>query len=702
MMNVSKGGQARSPLGWIALGVLVSSAAQAEDEEGGHQHGGEWAHKPIEEVTVTATVLDNSIAEITQGVTVLEGDELRRVISNSIGETLALQPGVTASYFGPGSSRPIIRGLAGARVRVMEDAISTLDVSTLSVDHAVAVEPLLVDRVEVLRGPATLAYGSGAIGGVVNTVTTRLPTSLPEDRFDGRFELRGDTVSEERTAAFGLNAATGRLVWHVDGLARETDDYRIPGFASVDGPEIDEDGDVEGEEGVLENSDIETNAFAGGLSWIGESVYAGFAVSVFNTNYGIPTSEEEEDDDTGVKKGQVAPLGGGDEIVRIDLEQTRYDFKAGWNAANGGFLESIIFRAAYNDYEHAELEGDEVGTQFDNDAFEGRLEVRHAAIGAWEGAFGLQVETREFSAIGEEAFVPPVDTTSFGAFIVEEGSFGNWRASLGGRVETQDQDPSEGPSVSDTAYSLSTGLVRFVGESDSVLLNLSLAQRLPAAEELFSDGPHLATGTFEIGDPTLGVETSQHVELGWRHDDGRFSAAVAGFYTRFDDYIYLLPTGGVEDGLPVFQWTQADAEFMGLEAEFGATVANIGRGEFDVRVFGDVVSGELTEGGNLPQISPARLGARLEYHDNRFAIGLDSTYVFEQDQVAEFETTTDGYTMLNADFSWAVAVGGNVELDLFVRANNLLDQEARRHVSFVKDVAPLPGRGFSFGVRGLF
>jgi iron complex outermembrane receptor protein len=671
----------------IATVLATPALMAAEDDDDGHAHGGAVLHQPLEEMVVTATPLNSAVTDITQGVTVLEGDELSRLVSNTIGETLAMQPGVTASFFGAGSSRPIIRGLGGARVRVMDDGISSLDVSTVSVDHAVALEPLLVERVEVLRGPTTLLYGSGAVGGIVNTVTTRLPETLPEKAIDGRFEVRGDTVADERTGAFGIDGRAGRFVLHLDGVAREASDYRIPGSAEVD-PEEGE----EAESGRLENSSLEAQSVAAGLGWIGDNTFVSVGVTRFETNYGVPGAHEEGEGGEEEEEEE--------EIIRIDMEQTRVDLKAGWSGT--GAIRSVRFRGAYNDYEHVELEGEEIGTQFANDAFEGRLELTHAPLGAWEGAFGLQFDVREFSAIGDEAFVPPVDSTSLGAFIVEEGTFGDWRASLGARVEGQSQEPTGGESVDDTAYSLSAGAVRFFDKGNSVALNLSLAQRLPSAEELFSDGPHLATQTFEIGDPTLNVETSQHIELGWRHQSERFSASVAGFYTRFNDFIYLAPTGEIEDGLPVFLWTQADAEFAGLEAEFGARVAEIGRGEVDVRLFGDIVSGELVDGGNLPQISPARLGARIEYHGDRIAAGIDSNFVFEQDNVAQFETPTDGYTMLNADFSWSFPVGDSANVDLFLRATNLLDEDARRHTSFVKDFAPLPGRNLAFGVRGRF
>ncbi len=688
-MNSISHSSRRAPAAAPVLLPLLFATRAALAQDGGEEPTPiDLDHIRMEEMTVVATPLDTSVKQLTQGVTILQGEALSRAVSNTIGETLAAQPGVTASYFGAGSSRPVIRGLGGPRVRVMEDGIASLDVSTVSVDHAVGVEPLLVERVEVLRGPNTLLYGSGAVGGVVNTITTRLPTDQPEPGVRGRVELRGDTVADQRTGAFDFNGTAGQFAFHVDGLVREQDDYELS-------DDVEPAGDLRIEDGRLANSDLESNAYGAGVTWFGERAFFGVTVSGFETNYGVQTVEEEEGDGDGGEEEE------GEENIRIDLEQTRVDLKGRITPA-GGFFDTIEMRAAWNDYRHVELEGAKIGTRFDNDALEARLEMRHRQIGAWDGAFGVQLELRDFAAVGAEAFVPPVETTRAGLFLVEERGFGQWLLSLGGRAETQRQDSETGLEVEDSAFSASAGLVREIGAADAVALNLSFSQRLPDAEELFSDGPHLATSSFEIGDPDLGVETSQHLELSWRHDGERVSFALTGFVTRFDDFIYLVETGEIEDGLDVFQWTQGDADFAGVEAEVEGKLFSVGRGEIDLRVFGDYVSGQLSDGENLPRISPARLGARLEYHDSRLTAGLETTHTFEQDQVAVFETATDGFTMLDADLNWNLAVDERFTVDLFLRASNLLDQDARRHVSFVKDLAPLPGRNFAFGIRSRF
>jgi iron complex outermembrane receptor protein len=388
----------------------------------------------------------------------------------------------------------------------------------------------------------------------------------------------------------------------------------------------------------------------------------------------------------------------------VDLEQTRADLKGGWTGLPGA-LQGVNLRLGINDYEHRELEGAEIGTVFRNDAYEGRVELVHAPWGVWDGAFGVQFGEREFSAIGEEAFVPPVDSRSVGFFILEERDFDAWNLSLGARVESQDHDPSSlQPDVSDTATSVSLAAIRTLANDYALAVHAAVAQRLPIAEELYADGPHLASASFEVGDPTLAKETSRHVDLGIRKTAGRLTWALTGFYTSFADFIFLRDTG-VEDvasELPVFAYDQADAEVLGVEAELFTTLASVGDGELDLRVYSDYVEGELDSGENLPRLPPLRVGMRLEYHDERLIVGLESARYSDQDDVAPFEEPTPGYTMTNADFSWMLPSSEGIELNVFFKGMNLLDEDARRHTSLVKDVAPLPGRNFSLGFRASF
>jgi len=654
------------------------------------------AQPDAEQIVVTATPVRQSADDLAQSVTVVTGDVLERVRAANLGETLESQLGMSASAFGAGASRPIIRGLAGPRVRTLEDGIDSMDVSTVSVDHAVSIDPLAARQVEIFRGPTTLLYGSGAVGGIVNTVTNRIPVAAPEDGLEGAVEVQGNTVADDRALSLAVDGGGAILAWHLDATSRQTGDYEIPGFADVahdesSPPEPGND-DVFGH---VENSDIDLDGYAAGLSWVGDRASFGVAVSAFESNYGLPGHHEHE--------------GGGDPAVpepdvRVDLGQTRVDLRGGWLGMNGP-IESLNIRFGSNDYGHVELEGADIGTRFSNDAYEGRLELLHAPWGNWNGAVGMQFGAREFSAIGEEAFVPPTDSESFGVFIVEERELELWQVSVGGRIERQEQRPGNGsPVVDDQAQSFSFAAIRALGSDYSLAFNVADAERLPGTEELYSNGPHLATHTIEVGDSSLGAERSRHVDIGIRRAGGMLTWAVTAFVTDYADYIYLDDTGVVDPDelLPIFAFTQADARLSGVEAELATPIAEVGAGQVDLRVFADTVDGELDSGGHLPQLPPRRVGARLQYQGMRIATGIETSRYAAQDRFAEHETPTAGYTMLNADLQWMLGEDRGASYELFVRGTNLLDEDARRHTSFLKDELPLPGRNYSVGFRARF
>lgn len=671
----------------LALSLLSSALGFAAHAQ---------SHESTDEIVVTGVPRQRTSGEIAQSVTVVRGEELERIRAASLGETLANQLGVSSSYFGAGASRPIIRGLAGARVQTLEDGLDSMDAATLSDDHAVTIEPLAADQIEIFRGPTTLLYGSGAVGGVVNTVTTRIPTRVPEGGFEGAFELRGDSVADTRGAAVRLDGGGGKFAWHLDAGRRDSEDYEIPGYAhsDVDPATADEDEAF----GVLENSAAESDSAAFGASWIGDKGFLGIGINTFDSLYGIPGhSHEHEEGEEELADEEEVP-------VRIDLERRRVDVRGGWDELAGA-IESVNLRLGINDYEHVELEGDEVGTRFTNDATELRVELLHRAVGRWSGAFGVQMGDREFAAVGEEAFVPPVDSQSLGVFLVEDLALDTWKLSFGGRLESLEHDPSNGlPLFDDTATSLSFGGVRAFGDSYSFAATVSLSERLPVAEELYSDGPHLATGVVQIGDAALGAETAQHVDLGVRGSLGGVTWSVTAFHTQYDDFIYLADTGVVdaESELPIFAYGQADADFTGLEAELFVPLLAEGANEIDMRLFTDYVRGELTTGESLPRLPPLRYGARFEYHNERLLVGLEATRYDDQDDVAPFETETAGYMLLNADVRWRFGTDAGTAFELFVNASNLGDEDARKHPSFVKDVAPLPGRNYAVGVRSRF
>jgi iron complex outermembrane receptor protein len=652
------------------------------------------AQLPADEIIVTATPQRQSADDLAQSVTVVSGDVLERIRAANLGETLESQLGMSATSFGAGASRPIIRGLAGPRVRTLEDGIDSMDVSTVSVDHAVSVDPLAARQVEIFRGPTTLLYGSGAVGGIINTVTNRIPIGAPADGLEGAVEIQGNTVADDRALSLTVDGGGNALSWHFDATGRESEDYEIPGFADVShdetAPPEPESGDTFGR---VDNSDIALHGYAGGTSWLGDRASVGVAVSTFDSNYGLPGHHEH---------------GGGagepEADVRVDLGQTRVDLRGGWRGM-GGPIEAINVRLGINDYAHVEIEGGEIGTRFANDAYEGRFELLHTPWGRWQGAAGIQLGEREFSAIGEEAFVPPTDSASIGVFMVEQRETERWKISLGGRLERQEQRPGNGlTGVDDRAESFSVAAIRALGSDYSLSFNLADAERLPGTEELYSNGPHLATHTIEVGDPTLRAERSRHLDVGIRKTEGNFRWALTGFMTAYVDYIYLRDTGAIDpvENLPVFLFTQGDARLSGLEAELSARLAEVGAGDIEIRIFADSVDGELDAGGHLPQMPPRRAGTRLQYGSARITTGIEAMRYADQDRIAEHETPTAGYTMLNADLQWTLGVDRGTTYELFLRGTNLLDEDARRHTSFLKDELPLPGRNFSAGFRAQF
>lgn len=652
-------------------------------------------HTGLEEVVVTANPLRSTALELAQSAIVLAGDDLARSVGASLGESLAAQPGVTASYFGPKASRPIIRGLSGERVLMLIDGVSALDVSNLSPDHSVSVEPLLADQIEILKGPTTLLYGSGAVGGVVNTVDGRIPMRRDRGPLEGGLELRADTASEERSVAGRLDGVVGSFAWHVDGYSRDTDDIEIPGYdwsKALIAEELAEGEPVEATRGIVPNTDSESEGLTAGFAWIGERSLVGFSWGRAETNYGLPGpgghahGEEEE-----------APGELEEEAVRIDQAADRYDFKAEWREL-GGLVDSVTLRAAWTDYEHEELEGSEVGTRFGQTGLDTRLHLGHRALAGWSGTLGLQYTDLDLEAVGAEAYIPPSQTTGLAAFLVEQQRFGDWTVDFGARVERQEVDVATAArDYDDQAFSAAVGLLWDLNPELTLALHLTRSERHPQAAELYSDGPHLAVARYEVGDETLGTESANTVDLGLRRT-GDVSWRASVFYSDFGDYIFPLATGAEQDGLPVFVYHQRDARFYGAEGEVELPVWR-GRDRGVNAHFGaDYVRGRLEGGGNLPQMPPLRVTAALEYDAGPLHSVLGIAWYDRQDKLAANELPTDSYTLVDFEVSyrWERWQPGVL---LFLKAGNLLDEDARRHSSPLKDYVPLPGRSLLLGVR---
>lgn len=624
-----------------------------------------------EEVVVTASADARSQLEVAQPTTVIAGEELDERLDATLGQTLDEQAGVTSTYFGPGASRPVIRGLGGERIRTLQGGLGSGDAAGTSPDHAVSLDPLSAERIEILRGPSTLLYGSSAVGGVVNVLDERIPDYVPERPVSGEAQMLGGSVADERSGAVSLTGGAGRLAWHADASRRETGDYAIPG-------------------GVLESSALENDTVAVGLSWVGTGGFLGISASGFDSLYGVPGHEHHGD--------EVHDGGGADEAaLRIDLEQRRLDLR-GETALPGRLFSGVKLRLGAADYAHTELEGAAVGTRFRNDSWEGRLELVQRARGGRSGSFGLQLSSSDFAALGAEAFVPPSVTDDRALFAFQEVERGDLSYQLGVRWEGREIDPEGGVSRSLDGVSGSLGLVWRFAAGYSLTASLSRTERLPTATELYADGPHAATRAFEIGDPHLGNEESLGLDLSLKAAGARLSGSLNLFYNDFDGYIYESFTGAVEDGLDVVRFAQRDAAFVGGEVDVALRLAEIGGGHLDLRTRGDYVRAELADGTPLPRIPPLRLGAGLTWHQGPWHALAEVRWSDDQRRVGENETPTAGSTVVNASTSYRFVSHGTVT-DVMLRATNLTDEEVRNHVSLLKDEAPLPGRDVSLLLR---
>lgn len=703
------------PYSCVFLLLLPATTIGADDV---HPHDEAHAHS-VPEIVIVADPLGEIDGHFVAPSKVLDAEALRTRSMRSIGETVADELGVNASDFGAAASRPVIRGLGGGRVRVLEDGLGSFDLSTISADHAVSSEPIFADQVEILRGPATLLYGSGASGGLVNVVNRRIHETLP-DGIEGGLYSHYDSASDGWLGALELDAAIGgMLALHADALQRDTNDIDIPAFAEVD-PDPDE------APGTLENSSADVDNFNAGASLIGERGHLGFSIGYLDNNYGVPGAHghEEEHDEDGEEHDEDEHDEEEEGGTRIDIEQTRYDL-AGSYDLEYAHIHSLRARWGYNDYQHDEVEGSgEVGTRFSNEEWEGRVEILLEPIGPWDTAVGGQFRDKDFSAVGEEAFVMPASLDSQAGFVFGKGEFGDVHIDLGMRFEAQDAvTQPTGVRASHELLSYSGGGVFEFAPGYEVGMSYARSERAPTIEELFAGGPHLASNTFEIGDPGLDEEVSNNVDVFWRKTDGRYRFDFTLFYNHIDDFIYLASndrngdgvadrveddfgdTGEIvdeDDALLLVNQRQQGAEFWGFELEGRMAVFDDARGQADLRLWTDFVSGQLDDGREVPRLPPLRFGGSLDYRYGPWYARFAATRVTDQDNSAPLETDTNGYTMINLDAGYVLARANIGEVTLFARGTNLADDTARRHTSFVKDLAPLPGRSGMVGIRARF
>jgi iron complex outermembrane receptor protein len=660
------------------------------------------------EIIVTAP-LARTREDVIAGTSVISGLDLARNLRPTIADTLTHLPGVSASSFGPNASRPILRGFQGARIRVLTDGVGSFDVSSTSVDHAVVINPLLAERVEVVRGPSALLYGSEAIGGVVNVIDTRIPRTVPEAGYRLQGQATYGSAANERSIGAAADAkVTENIVLHADGSYLKSGDLRIGGYAlrpelrsqalasaaAVGTPEDDIDFAANAAvKGKLPNTQSRTWDAALGASVITATGNYGIAVSHYDSLYGVPvrfaTQPGEE---------QEAP--------RLDVKQTRIDARAAVDTG-GTILEQIRFRLGAARYRHFELEEDNsVGTAFYSQGMEGRVELAQAQHGVWRGVTGVQFSYRDFNVIGDEAFLPRNSTDTAGVFTLQQLDFGTFKIEGGARYEHamlkampgDDQPQFAADQRNFGAVSGSIGGSYTLSDGWKIGLNLSHSERAPSAEELFANGPHAGTEAFEIGLPTLTKERANGIEA-VLHGHGRnYDIEASVYYNRFSNYVDQFATGELEDGLPVYQTAQGKARYYGFEINGSYTLARLGDTQIVADALADYVHATIVDVGPAPRIPPLRLLGGLEARGGRIFGRAEVEWIDHQDRITAFETRTPGFTMVNASIG-VHPLPDNRNFSLILSGNNLLDVTARRHASFLKDYAPLAGRDIRVTAR---
>jgi iron complex outermembrane receptor protein len=703
----------------VSPAVAQTSDVQAVVEQA--NDAGTSADRQGRDIIVTAA-LPQSERDVLQGTSVISGEELTRNLRPTIGETLARQPGVSATSFGPSASRPILRGFQGDRIRVLTDGIGSIDVSNTSVDHAVIIDPLLAERIEVLRGPAALLFGSSAVGGVVNVIDTRIPRSVPANgyRLNGIANY-GSAATERSAGAAGDIAVGEHLVLHADGSYLKANDLRTgkgyllspaaraAALSQVGLPQLGTDEPIDFAASAalrnrLPNSAARTWTAGAGASIITDTGNLGVSYSHYDSLYGVPIRYA-----TAVGQEQEAP--------RLSVVQNRVDLR-GEVQTGGGFLDKIRVRAGQASYRHFELEEDgSVGTAFYNKGLEGRLEVVQANRGGWRGASGVQFFNRMFNVVGEEAFLPKNETNQTGFFTLQQYSAGPFRAEGGLRYETTtvaSRTPADDARFfrgerDFQAVSGSAGASYAVADGVRLGLNVSRTERAPTTEELFANGAHAGTQAYELGSPDFRLEKSWGLE-GTLHAHGEgYSFDASAYYNWFSNYISenqvnpatceaAAAPSGREVDLPCFQYQQSDARYYGVEGQASVRLATLGGYTLNADLLGDYVRATITDLGPAPRIPPARVLGGVEAQGDRLNGRLEVEHVFDQNRIAAFETPTSDYTMVNASASFS-PWGKDSKTSLLLSANNLFDVVARRHSSFLKDFAPLAGRDIRMTLR---
>lgn len=689
----------------------------------------------VEEIIVTSP-FGGRAADTALPIGILSGEEFREKVTNNLGDTLKNEIGIANGSFGPGVGQPIIRGQTGNRVSILQNGVGVSDASNISPDHANGVEAVFAERLEVIRGPATLLYGSGAIGGVVNVIDNRIPERLVE-KTELLIDQSHNSVNDENKTVLRLDTAAGRFGFHLDAFHRESNRVEVDGFAideaavealeALEAARAGEEPEAEGEDefdsntrGFIGNSDAQAEGATAGFSYVTDRGFFGFSISELENDYGLPPGAHggHHEEETGAGAEEEAGEEEDVEFVRIDMDQTRYDFK-GMLTFTDSWIENIKGSIGLTDYEHKEIEITEdgermVGTRFENDGLESRFTLTHAPVGNWSGVWGLQFSDSEFSALGEEAFIPESDIRDLGLFAVERYTRNRLTAELGFRVERNEVDPSGRCDFDDTSTSVSGSLLYDLNADSNIMFGLARSERAPAVEELFSNISsvncgrfadneelvlHAATGLIEIGNPDLDQEVSSNIEIGLRKHSGRFTGELSAYYNEIDDYIFLDLGDEEFEGQSIANYLARDATFKGIEGKVSFNLLEQPGSNLIFGLFGDVVRADFDSGGDVPRIPPAKLGAELRYFADDWSAHLHLTRVQKQDNVSSLELETDGYTLLSLYADYHLPLGSVGDLTFYLRGDNLLDEEIRNHASFLKNFAPEPGRSMSLGIR---
>ena len=655
----------------------------------------------LESITITAHPLDQTDEDFGVADQKVLREKLQQG-GSTLGEALKDELGIYSNSFGSGSSRPVIRGQEGARVKVTQNATETMDVSSLSPDHAVTIDPQLAQKIEVIRGPSTLLYGAGSVGGLVNVTDTKIPTQMPEKGYEGNVGLRYNSGNDEKMTHAGATVGLGsNVALRVEGLKRDANAYIAPNYFHDHDSELEKEKRVDNTFSKSENVNV-------GLSWIGERGFAGVSYSNRQDKYGLPGHSHEyeschphgdhlhcgddhsDHDHSGHDHGEEEHAH--ESGPWIDMKTERYDFRSELNEPFAGF-KKLRAQASYTDYQHDEIEGSEAMTTFKSKGYEGRIELVHNPLAKWEGVWGIQASQQKLDVTGEEATLAPNETQKYSLFGVEHRQFGDFHVELGTRLDHQKVDvDSEQKDFDGNAFSYSGAVNWDFKPNYKLSLVGSHQERLPLAQELYANGGHFATNTYELGNDGLDNEKSNNVELGLHYDDDKLSYHVHLYHNWFDNYIYAKTLDQYEN-FRLIEYSQDKAKFYGTEAEVTYQFNDV----YKASLFGDYVRGKI-DSDNAPRVPAGRLGTRINANfDDHWSGSADYSHVFNQDKFAAYEHKTQGYNMVNVGLSYKYLLSDRQEAKVFFNANNLLDEQVYEHSSFLANI-PQIGRNFVIGV----